>query len=67
MAAIAFEADAPDGNFDVYVMRADGSDVRRLTTDPKREWGRSPDGSKIAFMSDRAGAEFDIYVMNADG
>jgi len=50
-------------------MALDGSNVRRLTTDHKRDVGPSwsPDGSKIVFMSDRAGAEFDIYVMNPDG
>jgi Tol biopolymer transport system component len=49
-------------------MNADGSDVRRLTTDPGFDgdpaW--SPDGSEILFTSDRAG-NFDIWVMNTDG
>jgi Tol biopolymer transport system component len=50
-------------------MDADGSNVRRLTDDPKRDVGPawSPDGRKIAFMSDRAGKEFNLYWMNADG
>jgi Tol biopolymer transport system component len=45
-----------DGNFDIYVMNADGSNPRRLTTDPASHdndpsW--SPDGTKIAFLCDK--------------
>jgi len=49
-------------------MNADGTDVRRLTTDPAHDEGPifSPDGTKIAFASLRSGQE-DIWVMNADG
>ena len=57
-----------DGNWEIYTMNGDGSDVTRLTDDPRDDgspvW--SPDGSQILFHSDRAG-NFDIYVMNADG
>ncbi|HUF59058.1 MAG TPA: hypothetical protein VMR89_06225 [Actinomycetota bacterium] len=53
------------GPFDIYVMNADGTSTRRLTS--TREWdGRptwSPDGSRIAFARNEA----DIYVMNTDG
>ena len=64
---IAFSSDR-DGNFEIYVMSPDGSDVTRLTTNSARDFGPSwsPDGSKIAFWSDRDGNS-DIYVMNADG
>ena len=46
---------ARDGQFDLYVMRSDGSDVRRLTNDPGNEMFPvcSPDGGRIAFISDR--------------
>jgi Tol biopolymer transport system component len=59
-----------EGNFDIYVMQADGSAVTNLTHDPgsDRYAAWSPDGSKIAFASDRAAKnKIDIYVMNADG
>jgi len=53
---------------DIYVMNADGSDVRRLTYSPGLDEGPawSPDGTKIAFSSARDGQQ-EIYVMNADG
>ena len=57
-----------DGNWDIYVMNADGSDITDLTQDSAKDdnpsW--SPDGSRIAFTSERDGNE-EIYVMNADG
>jgi TolB protein len=58
-----------DGNTEIYVMNADGSNVRRLTNNQAGEssptW--SPTGSQIAFTSDRSGKP-QIYVMNsADG
>ena len=58
------------GNNEIYSMAADGTDVRRLTTNPGDDilpaW--SPDGTKIAFSSNRVGAKgYDIFVMNADG
>ena len=49
-----------DRNAAIYVMNADGSGARRLTTDT------APDGKKIAFESFRDG-RLEIYVMNADG
>ena len=57
-----------DGNDDIYVMDADGSNVKRLTDHPSRDYepAWSPDGKKIAFTSDRAGWG-DIYTMDADG
>ncbi len=66
-----------DGNPEIYVMDADGGNLRRLTN--SRGWdffpSWAPDGKRIAFMSDRDGhvhprhgwSTNEIYVMNADG
>src|SRR5438034_72765 len=57
-----------DGNDEIYVVDAAGTDVLNLShnaaNDDWPSW--SPDGSKIAFHSDRDG-NFEVYVMNADG
>jgi TolB protein len=48
-------------NWDLYLMRADGGDLRRLTDDGEPAW--SPDGASIAFSSNRDG-DLDIYVLD---
>jgi Tol biopolymer transport system component len=67
------DRDGPDslgnlGNQEIYVMNADGSDQRRLTSDPALDItpALSRDGRRIAFTSQRAGG-YDIFVMNVDG
>lgn len=64
---LAFVSDR-DGDFEVYVMNLDGSNLRKLTDnsafDSEPAW--SPDGERLAFVTDRDG-NFEIYVMNADG
>jgi Tol biopolymer transport system component len=66
-ADIAFVSQRDGGN-EIYTMKADGSEQRRLTNnlsvDSNPDW--SPDGSKIVFVSNRDGND-EIYVMNADG
>src|SRR5437660_1613090 len=64
---IAFHSNR-DGDFDIYVMNADGSGVRQLTHTTVHEFDPiwSPDGKQIAFQSDRDG-DTDLYTMNADG
>ena len=66
-ADIVFVSDR-DGNDEIYVMAADGTDQTRLTFEPAFDgfpaW--SPDGTMIAFESERDGNN-EIYVMNADG
>ncbi|MBI3659881.1 PD40 domain-containing protein [Candidatus Acetothermia bacterium] len=67
---IAFNS-TRDGNFEVYVMNADGSGLTRLTNNPANDgcatW--SPDSTKIAFCTNRdvSGNNFQVYVMNVDG
>ena len=64
---IAF-ASSRDGDFEIYAINADGTNVRRLTKSPgldmRPAW--SPDGKQVAFTSNRDG-NYEIYVMNADG
>jgi hypothetical protein len=62
---IAFES-VRDGGSEIYVMNAEGSDQRRLTSNGGAYPAWSPDGSRIAFASGRGG-DSEIYVMNADG
>jgi TolB protein len=63
---IAFTSDR-DGNFEIYVMNADGTALTRLTDAPDNflpSW--SPSGKQIAFTSNRDGNN-EIYIVNADG
>src|SRR6266700_3858605 len=55
-------------DYDIYEANADGSDARRLTTNPEydAEATLSPDGKTIVFMSLRD-ADLDIYTMSVDG
>jgi Tol biopolymer transport system component len=64
---IAFTS-SRDGNHEIYTMNPDGTDQKRLTTDPLLDDFPvvSPDGKQIAFTSNRDG-KFRIYTMNADG
>ena len=65
--AIAFHSDR-EGQFDIYVMKPDGTEVARLTDAPRSDMNPSwsPDGTKIAYESGYR-PHFDIYVMDADG
>ena len=60
---IAFTSNR-DGNYEIYVMNADGSGQRNLTQhraqDNYAAW--SPDSKRIAFISNRGGG-YDVYVM----
>jgi TolB protein len=64
---IVFES-LRDGNAEIYVMDADGSNLINLTNHPGPDrspvW--SPDGSKIAFHSLGVG-DWEVFVMDADG
>ncbi|HKG95150.1 MAG TPA: hypothetical protein VKA84_24750 [Gemmatimonadaceae bacterium] len=68
-----------DGNQEIYVMRPDGTDARRLTHDPEQDFAPSwsPDGQQIAFVSYRDTLAHapgtptrhvpHVYLMRADG
>jgi Tol biopolymer transport system component len=53
---------------DLYLMRADGNEVRQLTNDPFRDRGPqwSPDDSEIAFYSNRSGT-YQLWGIRPDG
>jgi len=58
-----------DGNQEIYVMDADGTDQTNLTNDSVNDDYSpvsSPDGTKIAFIKNLSGNP-EVYVMNADG
>jgi TolB protein len=58
-------------NLELYIMNADGSNVRQLTNAPGCYNGGpffSPDGTKVIFRSDRKKKDqLQLYVINADG
>ena len=60
---IAFHS-ARSGDFDIYIMNANGSNVQQLTDnsvdDLEPAW--SDDGSRIIFMS-KVGSSFEIFVI----
>jgi WD40 repeat protein/List-Bact-rpt repeat protein len=64
---IAFASDM-SGHSQIWVVNADGTDHRRLTTGSSTDFqpAWSPDGTKIAFVRD-AGNNHEIYVMSPDG
>lgn len=60
----------PSSQMEIYTMKADGSDVKRLTQHIGYDGGPffSNDGKKITWRRfDASGATAEIYVMNRDG
>ncbi|MHB8865628.1 MAG: TolB family protein [Pirellulaceae bacterium] len=63
-------ADTPLRNPDIFLMNADGSDKRRITSAPGYDGGPfiSPDGQWIVFRTDRLKPEYlQIHVIGLDG
>ncbi len=56
------------GNFDLWAVGPDGSNLRRLTAGPGNNQGASwsPNGRHLVFQSDRVGG-FQLFTMLADG
>src|SRR5262245_14631694 len=73
--AVAFQGEIAchsdrDGDYEIYVMDADGTALERLTDDDAYQdvspaW--SPDGSRIVFTGILDGDDADLFVMRADG
>jgi Tol biopolymer transport system component len=65
-AKIVFNRGSNQPESGIYVMNADGSDVRRVT-----RYGRwplwSPDGTKIAYVLSLSAKPMAVYVVNVDG
>jgi serine/threonine protein kinase/Tol biopolymer transport system component len=63
---IAYDTSAPQE--DLFVMRADGTELRRLTNDTAKDrvprW--SPDGSRLLFFSNRGG-KYEAWTVRPDG
>lgn len=67
---IAFSSNRRNAlNFDIWVMRRDGTGQRRVTAsvanDVEPTW--APDGRRVAFSSDRARGDFDLWTTNLKG
>lgn len=64
---IAYQSNA-EGNWNLYAMNADGTNIRRLTDHPAADITPvfSPDGKHITFCSERDGHRV-VYIMNVDG
>jgi Tol biopolymer transport system component/DNA-binding winged helix-turn-helix (wHTH) protein len=62
---IVFVSDR-DKNANIYVMQADGSNLRRLTDEPSFDNfpAFSPDGTQIAFQSNREDERTQVYLKN---
>lgn len=63
---IVFQSDR-DGNYELYVMDPDGTDIRNLTSHPASDTAPvpSPDGRRIAFQSNRDNNN-EIYILDLE-
>lgn len=68
---LVFSSNRDDGTPDIFVMRADGSDVRQIT-ESAEGWASlapefSPDGTTIVYVLQDPEGDRDIYAMDAQG
>jgi len=62
--------DSPPGsNFNIFIMDADGKNVRQITKGPFQDERPcfSPDGKEIAFISNRLGKKSGLWRVSVDG
>src|SRR2546421_824221 len=66
--AIAFHS-SRDGDFEIFAMNADGSDVTQLTHNNVHEFDPiwSPNGKRILFSRLTESGDFELVLINADG
>lgn len=67
---IAFVSLRSDGKGDIWLMGADGGDLRRVTTDPALyeyhpAW--SPDARRLVFAAGADKSDYKLFVIDADG
>ena len=70
---VAFVSSNPGGGYQIFVMNADGTGRRQVTTSatPKTEPAWSPDGTRIAYVANSVDVDgqtdLEIWAINADG
>lgn len=67
---VAFESDRDGGKPQIYVMKIDGSDMKRLTNDTAIAFYTpvwSPDGKKLVYYAEKGDRKDQVWTMNADG
>lgn len=67
---IAFESDRDGGKVQLYIMKTDGSGLKRLTSDTAIAYYTpvwSPDGKKLVYYAEKGDNKDQIWTMNADG
>jgi len=67
---IAFVSTRDAGKYQIYTANADGSAVKRLTTDPAIGYFNpqfSPNGKHILYYAEKGDGKDQVWVMNADG
>jgi Tol biopolymer transport system component len=75
---VEFDLGKPDGYIvnaeqfaHIWIVNADGSALRQLSSDPNPARDRdpvwSPDSQRVAFASSKGSASWDIWVINVDG